>query len=190
MKRLVTKDMVMGDIIERFPVAAEVMSSYGLQCIGCHANPNESLEAGALGHGMSKEEMENMLEELNELAAKGKEEPKKAGIGKDMAIKLTQKAAEKLKYLMSQQGKNGYGLRVKVVPGGCAGYSYAMDIDKKPLKEDKVFNFFDVKVFVDEKSLQRLAGTEIDYVETLQESGFKFNNPNATSSCKCGESFR
>ena len=66
----ITKDMTMGEIIEKFPFASEVMLSYGLHCVGCHVNPYESLENGALGHGMSDEEVNSMLQELNDLDRK------------------------------------------------------------------------------------------------------------------------
>ena len=76
---LVTKEMTMGAIMEQFPASAEIMQSYGLHCIGCHVNPFESLENGARGHGMSDEQIESMLGELNELA---EHQQKQSGIEK------------------------------------------------------------------------------------------------------------
>ena len=99
------------------------------------------------------------------------------------------KAALKLKAIMQEQGKASYGVRMQVVSGGCAGYMYGMDFEEKPAKDDEVMEFAGVKVFVDKKSYDMLKGTEVDYVESLQQSGFKFNNPNATGSCGCGKSF-
>lgn len=190
----ITKDMIIGEIIEKYPEAAEILSNYGIQCIGCSANPYETLEQGTIGHGMSEQELENLVKELNNLIS-GKKQPLENIISKDdlskMSLELTEKAANKIKELMKQQDKEGYGLRVRVQSGGCAGFYYGLDIEKEPdVQKDRIFELHGIKVFIDPKSLQLLNGTTIDYIETLQESGFKFNNPNAQTSCGCGKSFR
>src|SRR3989344_3808161 len=117
-QQLINKDMTMGEIIEKYPFASEVMLSYGLHCVGCHVNPYESLENGALGHGMSDEEIASLLQELNDL-------------------------------VIEQHG---------------------------------------LKIIVDPKSMEFLNGTNIDYTEGLQGSGFKLDNPNASGGCGCGKS--
>ena len=104
-------------------------------------------------------------------------------------IKLTENAAKHVKSLMLGQHKEGYGLRIKVLGGGCAGYQYQIDIEEKPQEKDSVLEFYGVKVFVDPKTALFIQGTEIDYVEGLMASGFKFKNPKSTGSCSCGESF-
>lgn len=109
-----------------------------------------------------------------------------------MGITLTPVAVSKVKEIMSQQEPSPAGLRVGVMGGGCSGFSYAMTFESGNGDEaamDKVFQFDGLKVFVDQASLLYLDSTEIDYVETLEGSGFKFNNPNVKSTCGCGSSF-
>ena len=191
-KELVTKEMIIGEVIEKYPDAAGVFSAYGIQCIGCHANPHESIEQGALGHGMSDQEIDKMIGEVNSVLT-GEEGHVDEQAGTDtskLGIELTERAAEKVKDLMKKQKQEGFGLRIKVSAGGCAGFSYGLEIEKEPnIQKDRIFDMHGVKVFLDGKSLQILNGTSIDYIETLKESGFKFNNPNAKSSCGCGNSF-
>ena len=106
------------------------------------------------------------------------------------AITLTAKAAEKVREILADQDDTYAGLRIQVVGGGCSGYSYRMGFDKTWDEEkDQVIDFDGLKVFVDRASMLQVAGAEIDYVDGLQGAGFKFNNPNATGSCGCGESF-
>ena len=185
---LVKKEMTLGEIIEKYPDTAEVMASYGLHCIGCHLNSYETLEQGAKAHGMSDKDLEKMLKDVNKAAEKTPK--KKAKARGDVKITLTKKAADQLKEVMKKEDKEGYGIRVAVIPGGCSGYTYSMDFDKKANRDDKTFEFYGLKIFVNKKNLEMLDGTEIDYVENLQESGFKFSNPNTEASCGCGESFK
>ncbi len=187
--QFITKDMTMGETIEKYPFASEVMLSYGLHCVGCHVNPYESLENGALGHGMSEEEISSMLQELNDLVKAHTQQPqeKKMDIAHAM-LTITEFAARKISEIMKQQQKEGYGLRVEVVRGGCAGYTYSMDFEKKPSDEDLIFEENGLRMFVAPKSMEFLSGTQIDYVESLQGSGIKLNNPNVKSSCGCGKS--
>ncbi len=105
------------------------------------------------------------------------------------AVELTPKAAEKLKDFMKSENKQGYGLRVQVLPGGCSGYSYSLTFENKPHESDVTLEFFGVHVYVDKMSEPMLSGSTIDYVESLQGAGFTVNNPNVHSSCGCGKSF-
>jgi iron-sulfur cluster assembly accessory protein len=104
-------------------------------------------------------------------------------------IHVTEKAAKKIQEFMEEQGVPDYGLRMRVVGGGCSGLQYEMGLDKEAGKGDKVLTAHGVKVFIDMKSALYLAGAEIDYVEGLMQSGFKIHNPNARSTCGCGQSF-
>ena len=105
-------------------------------------------------------------------------------------ITLTTKAAEKVKEILADQAEDYAGLRIQVVGGGCSGYSYRMGFDKTWNEDkDQVIDFDGLKVFIDRASMLQVAGAEVDYVDGLQGAGFKFNNPNATGSCGCGESF-
>lgn len=104
-------------------------------------------------------------------------------------ITLTPKAIEKVKEIMGQQEPAPGGLRVAVVGGGCSGFSYSMQFDNGSA-QDKTFQYSDLKVFVDPMSLMYLDGVEVDFMETLEGSGFKFNNPNVKHTCGCGSSFQ
>lgn len=108
-------------------------------------------------------------------------------------IMLTSGAVSKVKEILTQQNPAPAGLRIGVVGGGCSGFSYSMTFENADNKDefgmDKVFNFDGLKVYVDQASLLYLDNTEIDYVETLEGSGFKFSNPNVKSTCGCGSSF-
>lgn len=103
-------------------------------------------------------------------------------------IEISENAAKKIQALVTQQQKEGHGLRVKVVGGGCSGLSYKMDLDT-PRDGDRVFERENVKVLVDRKSFLYLRGTELDYADGLMESGFKLQNPNVKRACGCGSSF-
>lgn len=105
------------------------------------------------------------------------------------SLELTAHAAEKVKEIMAQQNPAPTGLRVSVVGGGCSGFSYQMNFENQSNGIDKVFEFEGLKVFVDQASLLYLKGTKIDYIETLEGAGFKFENPNVKSTCGCGSSF-
>ncbi len=104
-------------------------------------------------------------------------------------ISLSDSAVAKIKAMMDKEGKSGYGLRVGVVTGGCAGLSYDLRFQKTPYDNDTVVKQGDLTVFINPESLTFLKGIQIDYVDTLKESGFKYRNPQASSSCGCGTSF-
>lgn len=104
-------------------------------------------------------------------------------------IKVTPSAARKINSLLQKQGRPGGVLRVAVVGGGCSGLQYKMDLQDQPASRDFLVESGGIKVVVDPKSALYLTGSELDYVDALQEGGFKVKNPNATASCSCGESF-
>ena len=104
-------------------------------------------------------------------------------------VSLTPKAVEKVKEIMGTQSPAPSGLRIGVVGGGCSGFSYSMSFENAQGVMDKVYNFDGLKVFVDATSAMYLNGCVVDYVETLEAAGFKFENPNVKSTCGCGSSF-
>ncbi len=104
-------------------------------------------------------------------------------------ITLTQAAASKVQQLMDRDSREGFGLRVKVVGGGCSGLQYQMMFDDKSGEWDQDEGQNGVRVLVDAKSAVYLVGATVDYVDDLNGSGFKIENPNATSTCGCGQSF-
>lgn len=113
------------------------------------------------------------------------------GIGNVAAIRLTERAAQKIRTLLEKEGVSPEvgGLRVGVQGGGCSGLSYAMRLDTQPRDRDKIFEEHGARIFVDPKSFLYLNGTTLEYEETLMRQGFVFQNPNAARNCGCGSSF-
>lgn len=105
-------------------------------------------------------------------------------------VTVSESARKQMHLILSEQGKGeGAFLRVAVESGGCSGLSYKLDIDTQLREGDKVFEDNGVKIAVDKKSLLYLIGTQLDYSGGLNGKGFSFNNPNASRTCSCGESF-
>jgi iron-sulfur cluster assembly accessory protein len=97
--------------------------------------------------------------------------------------------SEVQKYMEEHGASEAAGLRVGVLPGGCSGFQYGLNIEDEPAEDDVVVETNGIRLFVDPFSMQYLGGVEIDYVTTFQGSGFTFNNPNASGGCGCGSSF-
>ncbi len=108
---------------------------------------------------------------------------------KEAAIEVTTKAVSKIRESFAREGVTGGGLRLGVLGGGCSGLSYQFKYEPKPRPNDHIFEFEDIKVYVDPKSMLFLNGMTLDYKESLMYSGFAFDNPNANKSCGCGTSF-
>jgi iron-sulfur cluster assembly protein len=105
-------------------------------------------------------------------------------------IEVTQTASRQIRALLEEEGKaQTHGLRMKVVGGGCSGLKYELSFDDRVREIDAEIESDGVRVIVDEKSALYLVGTVLDFVDTLQESGFKIQNPNANNTCGCGDSF-
>jgi len=104
-------------------------------------------------------------------------------------VVLTEAAIAKVKDMMKKEGKEGCALRVDVTTGGCAGLSYNLRFQKNPYDNDIIFEQGDLHVFVNPESAPHLKGIHIDYIDTLNSSGFQYKNPNAKSTCGCGTSF-
>jgi iron-sulfur cluster assembly accessory protein len=104
-------------------------------------------------------------------------------------IELTETAVSKVTEILSQQEPKPAGLRIAVVGGGCSGFQYSMAFENNSGPLDKTYSFNGLKVFVDQASMLYLDGVRVDYVETLEGAGFKFENPNVKSTCGCGSSF-
>jgi iron-sulfur cluster assembly accessory protein len=105
-------------------------------------------------------------------------------------VNLTPTAVSKVQSFIEEQGaSDAAGLRVAVLPGGCSGFQYGLNIEDAPESDDEVFDLAGVKIFVDPFSVQYLSGVEIDYVTSMMGAGFTFSNPNASGGCGCGSSF-
>ena len=105
-------------------------------------------------------------------------------------ITLTENALEAVGGFIEEQGVGeDAGLRVSILPGGCSGFQYGLNVVDGPDDDDEVFELSGVPIFIDPFSVQYLEGVEIDYVTSMMGAGFTFNNPNATGGCGCGSSF-
>jgi len=104
-------------------------------------------------------------------------------------INLTDGAAQKVRSLLEQEGRDDLQLRIAVQPGGCSGLRYQLFFDERTLDGDVVTDFDGVAVVVDRMSVPYLNGATIDFVDTIEKQGFTIDNPNATGSCACGDSF-
>jgi iron-sulfur cluster assembly accessory protein len=109
-------------------------------------------------------------------------------VGDERLVKLTPNAAQKVSTLLTKQGRPNGVLRVAVVGGGCSGLQYKMDLQDNPANRDILVESGGVRVVVDPKSALYVTGSELDYIGAL-DGGFKVTNPNAATSCSCGESF-
>ena len=104
-------------------------------------------------------------------------------------VTLSANAADKVRSLLAQEGRDDLALRIAVQPGGCSGLRYQLFFDERTLDGDEVRDFDGVNVVVDRMSLPYLGGATIDFVDTIEKQGFTIDNPMATGSCACGDSF-
>ena len=138
--QLITKDMTIGDVVAKYPACIEALQAAGVHCVGCHVSYYETLEQGFKGHGMADEEVDLVIGNLN----KAVEESKLDG-SKDFII--TNKAAEKLNEVLKENAKEGSGLRVEIVPGGCSGFQYSLELDENSTDFDNVIEEKGVRKF-------------------------------------------
>ncbi len=186
---LINKDMPIGDVVAKYPSIVDTLQSYGIHCVGCGASTFETIDQGFKGHGMSDTEIDAIVEELNRVAKTAPKQVAHSHSHEGPVLIVTEKAANKIAEMLKQHNKVGWALRIGVVPGGCSGFQYSMSFDEKPGEGDKVVEERGIKIFVDQKSLDKLWGSRVDYLESLQGAGFKIDNPSATSGCGCGKSF-
>jgi iron-sulfur cluster assembly protein len=179
----VTRDMTIENIFSNFPhksqKLAQEITNAGLHCVGCGAATWETLEAGMLGHGFSEQEIDQLILKLNEILS---EEVDLS------SIRLTKRAAEKFRQILAEEGKEGWGLRFGDKAAGCSGFEYVLDYSEKAKPDDQVFPSHGIEIHVSQNKIDRLLGSEIDYVDGLNGSGFKVSNPKAKGSCGCGKS--
>ena len=178
----ITEDTLIGELVDNYPAAVEPLMATGVHCIGCGISPVETLGQGLKGHGMTNEQVKDVLKTLNDAVERSE---RSSG-----EITITNKATEKIKQLLKTEKREGQGFRIEVVPGGCSGFQYLFNFDKIPRENDRIFEKNGVKFFVDKEALKKLEGITLNYIDSLQGAGFKISNPNAAGTCGCGSSFR
>lgn len=182
MSHSITREMTINEIFAKFPSKAQklaqVLTRFGLNCVGCSASTWETVESGVLRHGMTECQLNELLDRLNEELLHESDPD---------TITLTKEAADEFARIAKAEGKEGWGLRFDEKPAGCSGFEYVLGFSEKPASDDIVFHSNGIDIHVYKQALGRLQGSEIDYVTGLQ-SGFKISNPNARSSCGCGTS--
>jgi len=180
---LVSRQMTIEEIFSSFPGKgqrlAQEITNTGLSCVGCQAATWETLEAGMLSHGYAEEEIDALVSRLNAILEEEMDLT---------TISLTKRAATKFLQILEDDGKTGWGLRFADKAAGCSGFEYVLDYSEKATSEDEIFTSHGVEVHVNKKIVSRLIGSQIDYVDGLNGSGFKISNPNAKGSCGCGKS--
>lgn len=177
------RQMTIEEILGMFPYKAQRLSqeitNAGLHCVGCHAAVWETLEAGMYSHGKNEAQIEELVRRLNNLL---EEEIDLT------SICITPRAAAKFLEILTDEGKEGWGMRFAEEMAGCNGFEYVLDFSEKSEADDKIFESNGIEIHVKKVMLPRLLGSEVDYVEGLRGSGFKISNPNVRSSCGCGTS--
>lgn len=181
--KTITRQMTIEEILGMFPYKAQRLSqeitNAGLHCVGCHAAVWETLEAGMYTHGKTDAQIDELTRRLNALL----EEKIDA-----TSIAITSRAAAKFLEILSEEGKQGWGMRFAEEMAGCNGFEYVLDFSEKAEADDQTFESQGIEIHVKKAMVPRLLGSEIDYVEGLRGSGFKISNPNVRSACGCGTS--
>lgn len=182
-KTVIARTMTIEEILSLFPHKAQRLAheitKAGLHCVGCHAATWETLEAGMMGHGMNDEAIDRLVGALNKLLNEECD---------PMTIALTPRAAKKYLEILAEEGKEGWGLRFDDRMAGCSGFEYILDYCEKAEDDDETFISQGVHIYIKKSKRTRLLGSEIDFIDGLQGSGFKVSNPNAKTSCGCGTS--
>lgn len=182
-KKTITRTMTIEEILSLFPHKAQRLSheitKAGLHCVGCHAATWETLEAGMMGHGMDDNAINRLVDALNKLLLEESDPD---------TITITPRAAKKYLDILKEENKDGWGLRFEDKMAGCSGFEYVLDYSENPEEDDEIFTSQGIAIHVKKTKVKRLLGSEIDYIDGLQGSGFKVSNPNAKSSCGCGTS--
>lgn len=175
--------MTIEEIFSSFPhksqKLAQEITNTGLNCVGCQAATWETLEAGMLGHGYAENEINGLVDRLNSIL------DEQIDLN---TISMTARAAEKYRQILKEEGKEGWGLRFGDKAAGCSGFEYVLDYSDKAKTDDKIFLSHGVEIHVHSPMVDRLLGSEIDFVDGLNGSGFKITNPNVKGSCGCGKS--
>jgi iron-sulfur cluster assembly protein len=182
-KDVIHSSMTIEEILNSFPskaqrIAQELTNS-GLHCVGCGAATWETLEAGVLTHGMPPSKVEELVRSLNAILDEEDDLT---------AVTFTARAAKKFIEILDEEKKQGWSLRFGEKMAGCSGFEYLLDFSEKPGEEDTIFESEGIEIHVETRLVSRLVGCTIDYIDGLQNSGFKVSNPNVKAACGCGTS--
>jgi iron-sulfur cluster assembly accessory protein len=183
MNEQIHRDMTIEDIFKLFPhkaqKLAQEMTNAGLHCVGCSASTWETVEAGMMSHGMNDGQIDGLIGRLNTILAEKE----------DLStITITPKAAQKFLEILADEGKTGWGLRFGEKAAGCSGFEFFLDFSEKATPDDLVIESSGIQIHIHNKSVKRLMGSVIDFVDGLNGAGFKISNPNVKSACGCGNS--
>ena len=177
---VISKDMTIDDVFQKFPSKsqklAQIMTNAGLHCVGCQASTFETIEQGMIGHGMAKKEVTSLAKELNQVLNSEEETTED--------IKFTDVAAEKCK---SFRKESNHMFKISLIKGSC-GWTYDFKFKEEKNSEEEEFEDKGVKILLDKEHLAKFKGMVIDYLDGLQNAGFKILNPNVTGTCGCGSS--
>ncbi|HSW70982.1 MAG TPA: iron-sulfur cluster assembly accessory protein [Gammaproteobacteria bacterium] len=179
----ITRDMTIEEIFKRFPSKsqklAQEVTNTGLHCVGCSAATCETLEAGMYGHGMTDSDIDGLVGRLNQILAEKEDLT---------TITITERAAKKYLEILTEEGKTGWGIRFGERAAGCSGFEYFLDYSEKAKPGDLLLESQGIQIHLHHKSVDRLMGSVIDYIDGLNGAGFKITNPNVKASCGCGNS--
>jgi len=183
MAETITRDMTIEEVLKRFPhksqKLAQEITNAGLHCVGCSSSTWETIEAGMYGHGIADEDIDSLIHRLNTILEEKE----------DLStITFTERAAKKYLQILEEEGKTGWGLRFGEKAAGCSGFEFFLDFSEKPKAGDMVLESKGIQIHIHHKSIDRLMGSVIDYVDGLHGAGFKITNPHVKSSCSCGNS--
>lgn len=177
---LISKDITIDEIFQRFPSQsqklAQLMTNAGLHCVGCSASTFETIEQGMIGHGMTQKDVNSLVNELNQ-SLESKEENTES-------IKFTEVAAQKCKQFRKN---SSHMFKISLMKGSC-GWTYDFKFREKKQPTEQEFEDKGVKILLDKEHLDKFKGMVIDYVDGLQNAGFKILNPNVKGTCGCGSS--
>ena len=179
----ITPDWLIDDIVKKHPTKSSqivnAIQSIGLQCVGCGKSSTETLEEGMAKHGYGVDETQALCNTINDIINKR--------VNQDQ-ITITQRAAKKILQFMEQNNKLGWLLLFGERKGGCGGLEYYFEYVKNKTDIHQSYQSGGIEILIDKSDMNKLIGSEIDYVESLFDSGFKISNPNVTRSCHCGSS--
>lgn len=181
--KTINRQMTIEEVLGMFPQKAQRLSqeitNAGLHCVGCHAAVWETLEGGMYSHGKTDAQIDELVRRLNALLQEEVD---------ITTIEMTPQAAVKFIEILSEEGKQGWGMRFSEEMAGCNGFEYVLDFSEKADFDDQVFSSHGIEIHVKKALLPRLLGSKIGYAKGMRGEGFKVDNPNARSACGCGTS--